>query len=235
MSSCVGTDQLRDNSRGLVTIDDEENQSEQMANEDTRIEAAQIADYNDILKDCPETYSEERFYQDMTKASWSYGELFQGVGNCHPGYGKTTLDIRLVDIGETFSKGQFDRPFLINAASLDAVFQSWLGATYNNGAFEVDKPFVPTSIGELEISVDVPTDADSVMPGLRRAERYGFNELSADIVCFDTEILKVFLSVKDFRTSELDMDAGKPDGESVEVDPADITSEVQWNHALSVL
>ena len=171
----------------------------------------------------------------MTKASWSYGELFQGVGNCHPGYGKTTFDIRLVDIGETFSKGQFDRPFLINAASLDAVFQSWLGATYNNGAFEVDKPFVPTSIGELEISVDVPADADSVMPGLRRAERYGFNELSADIVCFDTEISKVFLFIKDFRTSEPDMEAGKPDGESVEVDPADITSEVQWNHALSVL
>lgn len=208
---------------------------DQIANEDTRIEAAQSADYSDILKDCPETYSKERFYQHMTKASWSYGELFQGIGNCHPGYGKTTFDIRLVDIGETFSKGQFDRPCLINAASLDAVFQSWLGATYNNGAFEVDKPFVPTSIGELEISVDLPADADSVMPGLRGAGRYGFIELSADIVCFDTEISKVFLSVKNFRTSELDMDAGKPNGESVEVDPADITSEVQWNHALSVL
>lgn len=116
---------------------------------------------------------------------------------------------------------------LLTRASLDAVFQSWLGATYNNSAFEVDKPFAPTSIGELEISVDVPADADSVMAGLRRAERYGFNELSADIVCFDTEISKVFLSVKDFRTSKLDMDAGKPDGESVEVNPADITSEVQ--------
>ena len=235
VSSCVGTDQLRDNSRGLVTIDYEENRSEQMATEDTRIEATQIADYHDILKDCPEIYSKEKFYQHMTKASWSYGELFQGVENCHPGYGKTAFDIRLVDIGETFSKGQFDRPFLINAASLDAVFQSWLGATYNNGAFEFDKPFVPTSIGELEISVNIPADADYVMPGLCRAERYGFNELSADIVCFDTELSKVFLSVKDFRTSELEMDAGKPDGESVEVDPADITSEVQWNFALGLL
>lgn len=235
MSSCVGTDQLRDNSRGLVTIDYEDNQSGHMATEDTRIEATQIADYHDILKACPETYSKERFYQHMTKASWSYGELFQGVENCHPGYGKTAFDIRLVDIGETFSKGQFDRPFLINAASLDAVFQSWLGATYNNGAFEFDKPFVPTSIGELEISANIPADADYVMPGLCRAERYGFNELSADIFCFDTDLSKVFLSVKDFRTSELEMDAGKPDGDSVEVDPAEITSEVQWNYALGLL
>ena len=235
VSSCVGTDQLRDNSRGLVTIDYEENQSHQMATEDKKIEAIHIADYHDILKKCPETYPKEKFYQHMTKASWSYGELFQGVENCHPGDGKTIFDIRLVDIGETFSKAQFDRPFLINAASLDAVFQSWLGATYNNGAFEFDKPFVPTSIGELEISVNIPADADYIMPGLCRAERHGFNELSADIVCFDTELSKVFLSVKDFRTSELEMDAGKPDGESVELDPAEITSEVQWNYALGLL
>lgn len=235
VSSCVGTDQLRDNSRGLVTIDYEENRSEQMATEDTAIEAAQIADYHHILKDCPETYSKERFYQHMTKASWNYGEPFQGVENCHPGNGKTIFDIKLVDIGETFSKGQLDRPFLINAASLDAVFQSCLGSTYNNGAFEFDKPFVPTLIGELEVSVNIPANANYVMPGLCRSERYGFNELSADMVVFDKEISKVFLSVKDFRTSELEMDAGKPDGESVEVDPADITSEVQWNFALDLL
>jgi zearalenone synthase (highly reducing iterative type I polyketide synthase) len=235
VSSCVGTDQLRDNARGLVTIDYDENRSQQMATEDAMIGAAQIADYHRILQECPESYSKERFYQHMIKASWSYGELFQGVENCHPGYGKTTFDIRLVDIGETFSKGQFDRPFLINAASLDAVFQSWLGATYNNGAFEFDKPFVPTSIGELEISADIPADADYVMPGLCRAERYGFNELSADIAIFDKDITKIFLSVKDFRTSELELDSGQPDGDNVEVDPADITSEVKWNHALGLL
>lgn len=235
VSSCVGTDQLRDNARGLVTIDYDENRSQQMVREDALSNASQIVDYHRILEECPETYSKERFYQHMTKASWSYGELFQGVENCHPGYGKTTFDIRLVDIGETFSKGQFDRPFLINAASLDAVFQSWLGATYNNGAFEFDKPFVPTAIGELEISAHIPGDADYVMPGLCRAERYGFNELSADITLFDKEFSTVFLSVKDFRTSELEMDAGRPDTDGAEVDPTDITSEVKWNNALGML
>ncbi|KAL8807198.1 MAG: hypothetical protein Q9182_000880 [Xanthomendoza sp. 2 TL-2023] len=235
VSSCVGTDQLRDNSRGLVTIDYEENQSEQMVREDTRIESERIDDYHEILKACPDIYSKELFYQHMTKASWTYGELFQGVENCRPGYGKTTFDIRLVDVGETFSKGQLDRPFLINAASLDAVFQSWLGATYNNGAFEFDKPFVPTSIGEFEISAKIPADTDYIMPGLCQAERYGFNELSADIVCFDTDISSILLSVKDFRTSELEMDAGKSGGESLDVDPTDITSEIQWDHALHLL
>lgn len=234
VSSCVGVDQLRDNARGLVAIDYEENRTKQMASEDASITAAYIADYDQILKECPDVFPKDKFYGHMVKASWSYGELFQGVENCHPGYGKTVYDIRLVDIGETFSKGQLDRPFLINAASLDAIFQAWLGATYTNRAFEFDKPFVPTSIGELEIAADIPGDADYIMPGLCRAERYGFNELSADMVIFDKDISKVYLSVKDFRTSELEMDAGGPDGE-ITVDPADITSEVKWNYALSAL
>jgi acyl transferase domain-containing protein len=235
VSSCVGADQLRDNSRGLVTIDYEENKSQQMASEDAGIQAAQIADYHRIRDECSETYSKENFYHHMTKAAWRYGELFQGVENCHPGYGKTTFDVRLVDIGDTFSKGQVDRPFLINGAALDAIFQSWLGSTYNNGAFEFDKPFVPIAIGELEISVDIPAEAGYVMPGLCRSRRYGFNELSADIIMFDKKLSKVFLSVIDFRTSELEMEPGRLETGGVEVDPADITSEIQWNYALGVM
>lgn len=235
VSSCVGTDQLRDNARGLVTVDYAEEQSLQMVSENDMRDRELIADYHSILAECPDTYPKDRFYQHMTTASWSYGELFQGVENCHPGYGKTTFDIRLVDIGETFSKDQLSRPFLINAASLDAVFQSWLGATYSDGAFEFDKPFVPTSIKEFEISVDIPADADYIMPGLCRAERYGFNELTADIACFDKYLSKVFLSVKDFRTSELDMDASKQTADGIEVDPADITSVIQWDYALDLL
>ncbi|OAA60531.1 reducing polyketide synthase [Niveomyces insectorum RCEF 264] len=235
VSSCVGTDQLRDNARGLVTIDYCESRSPQMAQEETLLDAARIADYHRIRAECPGTYAKEQFYQHMTKASWSYGALFQGVEDCHPGDGQTTFGIRLVDVGETFSRGQLARPFLVNAASLDAVFQSWLGATYKDGAFAFDKPFVPTSMGALEIAAGIPADAGYVLPGLCRAERYGFNELSADIAIFDKDLSTVVLSVHDFRTSELDMEAGKPEREGADVDPADITSEVRWDCALSLL
>jgi acyl transferase domain-containing protein len=96
VSSCLGTDQLRDNARGLVTIEYNENQSREMVSEDIMINNAQVADYHRVLQECPEVYPKERFYGHMNKASWTYGELFQGVENCHPGYGKTTFDIRLV-------------------------------------------------------------------------------------------------------------------------------------------
>ncbi|CAF3577742.1 unnamed protein product [Fusarium graminearum] len=235
VSSCAGTDQLRDNCRGLITIDYEGNTSQQMAHEDSQVVSGRISDYHQILEECPATYAKDRFYKHMMKAAWRYGETFQGVENCHPGDGKTVFDVKLIDIGETFSKGQLDRPFLIHGATLDAVFQGWLGSTYKNGTFEFDKPFVPTKIGEMEISFNVPSEAGYMMPGLCRSHRSGFNELSADTIMFDKDFSRVILSVIDFRTSELEMDGAATEETTVEVDPADITSKVLWDYSLSLM
>lgn len=235
VSSCVGAGQLRDNARGLVAIDYYENRTQEMSAEDDMFATALITDYHTICRECEEVYAKERFYKHMAKASWTYGEVFKGLENCHPGYGKTAFDVRMVDIGETFSKGQSGRPFLINAASLDAMFQSWLGATYINGAFEFDKPFVPTFIGELEIAADIVADANYLMPGICRAERYGFNDLSANMTMFDKDVSKVFLFVRDFRTSQLEIDVSRPDGDNIDVDPVDITSEIKWNYHMAML
>ncbi|KAM0389205.1 hypothetical protein ACHAQC_009086 [Fusarium culmorum] len=235
VSSCAGTDQLRDNCRGLITIDYEGNTSQQMAHEDSQVVSRRITDYHQILEEYPATYAKDRFYKHMMKAAWRYGETFQGVENCHPGDGKTVFDVKLIDIGETFSKGQLDRPFLIHGATLDAVFQGWLGSTYKNGTFEFDKPFVPTKIGEMEISVNVPSEAGYMMPGLCRSHRSGFNELSADTIMFDKNLSRVILSVIDFRTSELEMDGAATEETAVEVDPADITSKVLWDYSLSLM
>jgi acyl transferase domain-containing protein len=244
VSSCAGpAGQLRNNCRGLVSIVYEESRSPHMAQEDAKMEATHIADYRRVLLECQERCPKDFFYDRMAKSALPYGEVFQGVENCHPGPGKTCYEVKLVDIGEPFSKGKLERPFLIHTATLDAVLQGWLGSTCdnttnNNGDFGFDKPMLPTAIGELEISVDVPADLGYMMPGLCRSHRHGFNEFSANINIFDKDLSKVLLSVVDFRTSPLEMeDAGKPDGEGgvFDVDPAAITSEVHWNYALDVM
>lgn len=235
ISSCVGTDQLRDNCRGLITIDYVETTSDQMASEDASFEAARIANYHRVLKEPSSTLSKEDFYNQFAKTGWRYGELFQGVENVHLGDGRTTYDVRLVDIGETFSRGQLDRPFLIHGAALDAILQGCLGSTYKNGSFEFDKPLLPTFIGELEISLDIPADVGYVFPGVCVSKRHGFNELSSNIFTFDDSLSKVYLSVIDFRLSELENDTGKQDGPQIEVDPAEISSEVRWNYGLQVM
>ena len=236
VSSATGpTGQLRNNCRGLLTIVYEEQRSSQMANEDLSIEIARIADYNDILHENPNTCSKRVFYDRMTKSAFQYGELFQGVENCHIGCGKTAFEVKLVDIGDTFSLEQLDRPFLIHAATLDAVFQGSMGSTgsSDNSDFGFEKPFLPTAIGELEILVDMPAEVGYMMPGFCRSQKHGFNEWSSSITMFNKEVSKVVLSVTDFRLTEVEMDEDKP--EVLEVDPSGITSEPCWNYSLDVM
>ncbi|KAL6232450.1 hypothetical protein BDW75DRAFT_247185 [Aspergillus navahoensis] len=225
ISSCAGIDHLRDNCRGLITIDYTESTSEQMASEDASLEASRIADYHRVHEGCPDTYSKDDFYSQFEKISWKYGEAFRGVENVHLGDGQSTYDVRLVDIGETFSKGQLDRPFLIHAGALDSILQGCLGSTYKNGRFEMDKPVLPTFIGHMEISLDIPGDAGYVLPVLCESKRHGFKELSSNIYTFDSALSKINISVIDYRVSELENDAGEQDSQQLEVDPAEITSE----------
>ncbi|KAI2478999.1 Polyketide synthase module protein [Pyrenophora tritici-repentis] len=234
ISSCVGTSQLRDNCQGLITIDYADTTSEQMAKEDANFEESIISEYHRVHKECPDTYSKEDFYGQFEKISWEYGEAFQGAENVHLGDGESTYDVRLVDIGETSSKGQTDRPFLIHAGTLDSILQGCLGSTYKNGRFEKDKPALPTFIGEMEISLDMPGDIGYVMPGLCKSKRHGFKELSSDINTFDTSLSKVVLSVVDFRISELENDTDAQDTEQLEVDPAEITSVIRWKSSLAI-
>lgn len=240
VSSCAGvTGTVRNNCRGLISIAYEDARSPQMVREDSRLEAARVADYHRILRECPDTVSKEYFYDRLGHSALRYGEVFQGVENCHPGNGKTAFEVKLADIGETFTKGKLARPFFFHAAALDAVLQAWVGTTSNThgpGSFGFDAPMLPKSIGELEIAADVPGDVGYVMPGFSRSNRHGFNEWSADIYMLDSGASRVFLSIADFRLAELEVDdAAAQDRDGVDVDPAEIASEVHWNFALDLL
>lgn len=99
----------------------------------------------------------------------------------------------------------------------------------------MDKPVLPTFIGQLDISLNIPGDVGYVLPAVCESKRHGFKELSSNIYTFDSAVSKVNLSVLDYRVSELENDAGEQDDQQLEVDPAEITSEVRWNYALEVL
>lgn len=238
VSSCSGTaGQLRNNCRGLITIDYEEKRSAQLAREDASSEAASIADYHRILLECREVCSRGSFYDRVAKSAFRYEGAFQGVRKCHPGVGKTAFEVELADIGETFTSGKLDRPFLIDAATLDAIFQGYLGSTAKSPTgldFGLDKTLLPSAVAELEISATIPGEPGYIMPGICRSRSHGFNERSADITMFDHNLSKVLVSITDFRLSEVEMDdSGNLERE--EVDPADITSVVRWEYALDLL
>ncbi|EFQ36694.1 KR domain-containing protein [Colletotrichum graminicola] len=242
VSSATGpTGTIRCNARGLLSINYEDSRSPQMIHEDAIIEKARIEGYRHILGECPDTCSKKKFYETLTKSALEYGDVFRGVETSRPGNGKTAFNIRMTDIGETFTKGRLARPFLIHGAALDAVLQAWMGSTSGSngpGSFGFNKPMLPKSIGELEISVKIPADVGYMMPGCCRSTSHGFNEWSASITTFDTELSRVFLSITDFRLAELDVEvAANPalEGEDPHVDPAAIASNIKWNYALDLM
>lgn len=236
VSSCAttGADQLRDNCRGLVAVEYLDGRSQQMVQEDDSLEAEKIASYHQVRQACPQTLTKDMFYRHMETSGFGYSEIFQGIQKLYVGDGQGAFEVDVMDIGETFSSGHLDRPFLINGAVLDSIFQATWGSTWRNAAFHLDKPYVPTYIGELEISLDTPSQTGYTMPGSWFSRKHGFNQFSADITAYDKGLSRVFLSVTDLRASETDIDLSPGDGEPV-VDAADIRSDVCWNYAQSFL
>ncbi|KAG9769377.1 putative polyketide synthase, partial [Aureobasidium melanogenum] len=239
ISSCAGpAGQMRENCRGLISIVYGESRSTYMAQEDAQVEALRIADYRAVLNELPETCSKASFYDCFAKSGFPYGEIFQGVETCHPGVGKTCYEVKVVDIGETFTRGKLERPFLIHAATLDSMWQGWVGSTQDYavpGELGTERPLVPTSLGELEVSMDIPGDIGYLMPGIGRSRRHGFDEFSADITMFDKDLSKVVVSVSDFHLSPLEVDSGAEAGAAAVVDPAEIASEIHWNYLLDAM
>ncbi|OAA52028.1 reducing polyketide synthase [Metarhizium rileyi] len=90
---------------------------------------------------------------------------------------------------------------------------------------------------ELEISLDFPDEVGYHLLGLSNSKKDGFGEFSADITRFDRDMSQVILSVKDFHLAELEV--GDGDGsetaDSIDIDPAEISSEPKWNYALDLL
>jgi acyl transferase domain-containing protein len=241
VSSCIGNSgQLRTNCRGLLSVIYDETKSLFMVQEDALVEATRIADYKRIMQECPETCTKEYFYESWLESSMAYGEVFQGIEKVHPGVDKTCYDVKLIDIGETFTRGKLDRPFLISPATLDAAWQGVLGSRCEDSAsksFGFKNLLLPTFIGELDISFNMPSDVGYVMPSSCRSYRHGFNEVSASINTFDTDLSRVLMSVSDFRMSQVEMDDAEiaTDASAINVDPAEITSVVRWNYSLDIM
>lgn len=235
ISSCTGRDQaLRDNARGLMTIEYAET-SEQMKSEISHIHESKIAEYKRVLEACPDTFARDKFYESAQKVSWFYGPLFQTLDNMHPGKEMCTYDVILKDCGPTYSDQLVDRPFLVHPAMLDAVFQSWVGGTYTDDKqLDIDKATVPTVVGELEISADIPADVGTTLKAYCTTKRHGFKDTAAEVYWMDEKLEKVYLQVRDFRSTELSSTSEEPVEAGKKTETSDLCTAISWNYSMEL-
>ncbi|OBR11263.1 Reducing polyketide synthase [Colletotrichum higginsianum IMI 349063] len=265
-SANTSSSQLRDNCRGLIAIDYAAGKSEHMAREEAHVVTQRAAQYREAVQELREPIAKEDFYEQIAQGTgFKYGELFQGVEDLLVGPGKTHFRLRVTDIGKTFSQGQVGpesepesgsepkagpdngtqhrRPFLIHAATLDAIFQCWVGATYRNGGLSL-KPFAPTRLGAMEIRMDVPGAPDDVMVGYSTNKRHGFHEQTNDMFLFDAALDKMYIAIQDFRIAELDVAGGGAEQDDQQEGSADtvldgpggasVTAEVRWDYSVGL-
>ncbi|KAJ0335543.1 hypothetical protein COL922a_009083 [Colletotrichum nupharicola] len=249
----TNSSQLRDNCRGLIVIDYAAAKSEHMEREEAHVVAQRAAQYQEAVTELHQTVAKDDFYSQIAQGTgFKYGELFQGVEDLFVGPGKTHFRLRVTDIGKTFSQGQVGpdsaqnrhsqrgtRPFLIYAATLDAIFQCWVGATYRGGVLGL-KPFAPTRLGAMEIRMDVPGAPDDIMAGFSTNKRHGFHEQTNDMFLFDPKLDKMYIAIEDFRISELDVAGGQDEQDGspdtvLDGPGASVTAEVRWDYAVSLL
>lgn len=211
--------------------------SKSMVDEETKATMDYIAEYHDILRRSKGTYDKGAFYDRFSQSAMTYGEASQGIVECHPGAGESCYCVKSVDVGETFTTSNLVRPFLLNAATLDAIWQGILGATSdstNSRNFGFDASMLPTSINELEVSLDMPGKVGCIMPALCRSRGYNDHTLTSDICTFDGDLTRTFLTVSGLVLIPLEIEADAAVEDST-IDSADITSEVRWEYSLDLL
>lgn len=236
ISSCTGRDQaLRDNARGLMTIE-YVTESEQMKAEQQHILDAKIAEYKKVLASCPDTFAKEKFYETTTNVSWFYGPLFQTLDNMHPGKERCTYDVFLKDCGPTYSEKLVERPFLIHPAMLDAVFQSFVGGTYTEDKqLNIHKATVPTAVGEFEISANFPAEVGSCLKAYCTTKRHSFRDTAADVYWLDENLSNLYLQVRDYRSTELSSSSEEPVEVGKKTETSDLCTAIDWNYTMELI
>ncbi|KAI6487042.1 Type I Iterative PKS [Pyricularia oryzae] len=243
ISSSAGTGPLRDNCRGLLSLDYKEDRGEHMEREDGQIAAERLDGYRRVLDECgSDSYAEEDFYEHLAGLGFQYSGHFRSVQDIHPGDGCSTFGVRLSSLeNDTFSAGQLQqdqllsRPFLAHGATLDAIFQAWISSTLRDGHVQSQRPYAPTFVAEMEVSADFPEPKGQLLPGVCHSRRSGFKEWSVDTSLFDESRTVPCLSFTDFRLSELDDGTGGVAAVGSTAVPRSLMARVRWDDALDLM
>lgn len=210
-SSSDGTS-LERNCVGLVLLEFEPNITEvgSVTTEANRHNAS-IAAYDQALRLCKTPVKSDTFYNQLDAVGLNYGPLFRCVTKVQTGPGQSCGDIDIPDVGV---QGKLQRPHVIHPGTLDAVFHLAFAALKGSQGY-ISQAMVPKTIDEIAISAKIPYEAGARLKGFSKTDRYGFNEIRADIIMMDQDCQPV-LKIVGFCCSEVGaQNKDSPDAKSV--------------------
>lgn len=198
VSSCHTGEDLRENCFGLIQVEYEPSHSGSGVSEDEHEFTAVKAAYLKYQQACESLEEPEEFYSELSSIGLNYGPTFRNVTQARRDNGKSCFTITVPDLGLSLKSSQAEREHVIHPTTLDSMFHG-VFAAFKGVKGRLEEAMVPTSIEEVVISIDMPSEVGSQFVGFCDASEHGFRDLKADLVMFDTTLSTTLVKVTGFH------------------------------------
>jgi hypothetical protein len=142
------------------------------------------ARFQKIEDGCYRAVEAETHYERLAAVGLGFSGPFKSICKVNRGDFKSRCDISIPDT-KSMMPHNFEFPHVIHPSTLDCIIQVGLaGAT--PATKELMVPLIPTAVGRLFVSVDVPAEAGHILHGAAAIENEGESPILRG--CFDWTI-----------------------------------------------
>ncbi|PYH67688.1 type I polyketide synthase [Aspergillus vadensis CBS 113365] len=218
------------NCSGLLRIKYTESKSSLFVDEEKEADRAAKQTFYQTVDECQESQNPRQFYEHLTTIGLYYGDIFQSMVEIQHGHYKAACSIRVPDTRSRMPM-KFEYEHVIHPATLDSIIQMALPATSGLGE-EMTMAKVPTSIGRLYVSADVPSEAGSLLQGYATVQLQGFDGGEATVAVSTPEWRKPLVIFDGIRSKSL---SGATDSTAAAASTRKLTSYFHWREDVSML
>ena len=233
ISTCRSGEDLRENCFGLIQVQYHSKDNASVCHEDDEEHQAAKALYYKYKRDCNISEDFHALYAEFSAIGLNYGPKFQNMSQVHRQPGKSCFRVTVPNVGALRKSDRFNRPHMIHPTTLDSMFHA-VFAAFKGIKGDLTEAMVPTSIGEISVSTDMPFEPGSQSVGFSHAWEHGFHDLMADVVMFSEDLSSSTVVVKGFHCSKVS-GAGANNQHSLVQAKGNTFSKMIWKPAADLL
>ena len=186
-----------EHARGFVAVKYRSDSSDVFStpDEDSAEAARTKKEYEDVKSSSKVDVSKETHYSNTLEMGFDYGPSFQGLTSAKIAHGQASFTIEIMDTA-AIMPAQFEYEHLLHPSTLDAAFQS-ASQAMRMAVGKSSESMVPTGIGHLLVSAQMPTGAGKQLVGFSKAHRTGYRNNTATIMISDLSWERTMLEIHD--------------------------------------
>ncbi|KAI1468109.1 putative polyketide synthase [Daldinia caldariorum] len=157
------------NCSGLIRINYKETANTTFEDESVMLATKLSEEYHRMREDYSRAQHPRQFYDHLHAVGLQYGPVFQNLIEIKKGNFWSACKLRIPDT-KSIMPHNFEYPHIIHPATLDGIIHmAW--PSYTNVGDNITSAMVPTGIGRLVISADIPNQPGEVLSGYSKRNK----------------------------------------------------------------